>query len=173
MDWSLFQSLLVLSGAVVLVFGMRAPQWTSFGIGFGMGLWSVHHVGLQFSGPTVVIASIAGGLITGALFFVVRRLLPLAVGVVVGGYLFWAVPWTSFYSAWMPQEVSLYAVPCTVALLIGLLFVMSRWSIIIERILISLSGSLLVCAGLERMGEAAWVIGIATVSLAIDGLLRE
>jgi len=172
-DFTLYQSLMVVSGVVVLVFGMRVPKWTSFGIGFGLGLWGMHHLGLQFSGPMTVAASIAGGVLAGGVFFLVKRLLPLAVGMVVGGYLFWALPWTELFETWMPSSLTHYVVPFSAVMLIVCVMFLSRWSLIIERIMIAASGALLVCGGLGRMDQPEWVLGIATVSLAIDGLLRE
>lgn len=173
MELSLYQSLLIVSGVVVLVFGMRVPKWTSFGIGFGLGLWGVHHLGFQISGPMTIATSIVGGVVVGGLFFIVQRLLSFAVGLVVGGYLYWALPWTDFFSSWLPTTLTSYAVPLTAIVIIAAVIVLSRWSLIIERVMISASGALLVCGGLGRMEQPEWVVGIATVSLAIDGLLRE
>ena len=85
------------SGLCVLVLGQRVPKWTSFGLGFGLGSWITHHFFNLATDPLHITVAVCCGLLIGGMVLTIRKLLPLVLGLAVGGYFFWLRECASLY----------------------------------------------------------------------------
>ena len=159
-------------GLFVLLLGQRIPKLTQFGVGFGLcaGGYS-YWAGIPNDGVTT--ASFLGiGVLGGLLVLVVRRLLPLTLGAIVGSYVAWCVVQFGWGIDLFRAHPDWLAGVSFGVSFIGVV-VLNRLIVVTERISIAITGAVLLGASLGLVNRIEWVAGFALASLAIDGLRRD
>jgi len=168
LDW-----VVMACGCIVLILGQRYPKSTGFALGLAAGAWGVNHSLPIASDVLRLVCAVVVGVVAGFAVLFVRKLLPMALGLVVGGYLFWLLPLSEWGMAIFGKQPDFVWVTVAGATLVFALFMASRLVSIVERIAISLSGALLICVGADVLHQPEWVLGLALAGLAIDGLRRH
>lgn len=109
------------------------------------------------------------GLLVGVLVLTVRKVLPLVLGLAVGGYVSWLVLFTAWgdIRSYLGTDMWLFAF-C--ALTIVAVIALSHFLKKMEQVAISLAGAVLVCAAFGLLGQVEWVLGLALAGMAFGSL---